>query len=62
MRSIIDAGYKFAAEPEAISTVLTGPASIPHLKMNVESVREPTLIKEHLDRLKNTLSHIVEYA
>ena len=62
VRSIIDAGYKFAAEPEAISTVLTGTASIPHLKMNVESVREPTLIKEHLDRLKNTLSHIVEYA
>jgi len=62
IKSIIEAGYKFAAEPEAISTVLTGTASIPHLKMNVESVREPTLRKEHLERLKNTLSHIAEYA
>ena len=60
--SVIEAGYKFAAEPESISTVLTGTASIPHLKMNVESIREPNLKKEHLDRLKNTLSHIVEYA
>ena len=60
--SVIEAGYKFAAEPESISTVLTGTTSIPHLKMNVESIREPNLKKEHLDRLKNTLSHIVEYA
>ena len=62
VKSIIEAGYKFAAEPQSISTVLTGTASIPHLQMNVESVREPTLTEEHLDRLKTTLSHIIEYA
>jgi len=62
VKSIIGARFNFAAEPEAISTVLTGTASIPLLKVNVESVREATLIEEHLDRLKNTLSHIVGYA
>ena len=60
--SVISAGYKFAAEPSSISTVLTGTASVEHLKMNVESMKEPSLIEDHMDRLKATLSHIIEYA
>ena len=62
MKSVIEAGYKFAAEPSSISTVLTGTASVEHLKMNVESMKEPSLIEDHMDRLKATLSHIIEYA
>ena len=62
VRSVIEAGYKFAGEPNSISTVLTGTSSIEHLRMNVESMKEPWLSEDHMDRLKNTLSHIVEYA
>lgn len=62
VRSVIEAGYKFAAEPSSISTVLTGTASIEHLRMNVESMKEPSLSEDHMDRLKKTLSHIIEYA
>ncbi|MCS5647959.1 MAG: aldo/keto reductase [Dehalococcoidia bacterium] len=62
VKSVIEAGYKFAAEPSSISTVLTGTASVEHLKMNVESMKEPSLIEDHMDRLKATLSHIIEYA
>ena len=62
VRSVIEAGYKFAGEPNSISTVLTGTSSIEHLRMNVESMKEPWLSEDHMDRLKKTLSHIVEYA
>ena len=62
VKSVIEAGYKFAAEPTTVSTVLTGTASIEHLTANVECLEEPYLPQHHTDRLKTTLSHIIQYA
>tara|TARA_B100001750_G_scaffold233597_1_gene234005 strand:+ start:280 stop:1227 length:948 start_codon:yes stop_codon:yes gene_type:complete len=60
--SIISAGYKFAAEPESISTVLTGTATINHLEENVEALKYPELSPDDNQTLKDLFSHIVEYA
>ena len=62
VKSVIEAGYKFAAEPTTVSTVLTGTASIEHLMANVECLEEPYLPQHQTDRLKTTLSHIIQYA
>ncbi|MDE0744328.1 MAG: aldo/keto reductase [SAR202 cluster bacterium] len=62
VKSVIEAGYKFAAEPTTVSTVLTGTASIEHLTANVKCLEEPYLPQHHTDRLKTTLSHIIQYA
>jgi hypothetical protein len=62
VKSVIEAGYKFAAEPTTVSTVLTGTASIEHLMANVECLEQPYLPQHHTDRLKTTLSHIIQYA
>ncbi len=62
VKSVIEAGYKFAAEPTTVSTVLTGTASIEHLMANVECLEEPYLPQHHTDRLKTTLSQIIQYA
>jgi len=59
--SVIDAGYKFAAEPKSISTVLTGTATISHLESNVKYLENPRLNKIDSDRLKCLFQDIVEY-
>lgn len=61
VKSVIDAGYKFAAEPQSISTVLTGTATISHLESNVRYLENPTLNQMDTKKLKNLFGHIVEY-
>ncbi len=61
VKSVIDAGYKFAAEPQSISTVITGTATISHLESNVRYLENPALNHMDTQKLKELFSHIVEY-
>jgi L-galactose dehydrogenase len=61
-RSVIEAGYKFAADHPAIATVLTGTASIAHLEANAAALDEPRLPEEDNVRLRQLFGHIAEYA
>ena len=60
--SVISAGYKFAADHTAISTVITGTADINHLESNIKSLSKPSLPKHHSELLKNLFGRIIEYA
>jgi len=52
-KELIGRGYQFAAEPKAVTTVISGTSNIKHLEANVASLN-CTLSKEDLSRLKNT--------
>ena len=60
--SIISAGYKFAADHPAISTVITGTADIKHLESNVNALSKPVLKSHDSIKLKNLFGEIIEYA
>ena len=60
--SVIGAGYKFAADHPAISTVLTGTASIEHLEENAAALDRPSLPASDKRRLMDLFGHIAEYA
>ena len=60
--SVISAGYKFAADHPAVSTVITGTASIAHLESNVAALETPRLPASDTRRIKELFGHIVEYA
>ena len=62
VESVIEAGYRFAAEPPGIATVLTGTSSIEHLNANARCLESPKLISAHSSRLKALFGGIVEYA
>ncbi len=49
--SVVSAGYRFAADHPAISTVLTGTSRIPNLETNASALAEPTLPVTHKRRL-----------
>lgn len=52
--SVVSAGYKFAADHPAITTVLTGTSNIEHLEKNAEALDSPRLSapdKQHLIEL-----------
>ncbi len=53
--TIIAAGYKFAADHPAISTVISGTSNINHLEENVAAFDNPALPKEHTALLKKLL-------
>lgn len=50
--SVISAGYKFAADHPAISTVITGTSRIAHLETNLEALLGPPLPVGDTDRLQ----------
>ena len=52
---LIHRGYQFAAEPEAVTTVISGTSSIAHLEANVAAI-DGTLSAEALSRLKSDYS------
>lgn len=58
--SVIDAGYRFAADHPAISTVLTGTGSIAHLEANVTSLLAAPLPEADKTRLRALFGHIAE--
>ena len=60
--SVVSAGYKFAAEPPAVSTVLTGTSSIDHLEQNVAALDNPRLAEADSLRLKELFGGIAQYA
>ena len=60
--SVIGAGYKFAADHPAVSTVVTGTTDIAHLEANAAALERPCLPPEDTLRIKDLFSHIVEYA
>jgi len=60
--SVISAGYKFGADHPAVSTVITGTASIEHLESNVVALETPRLPAEDAQRIKDLFGSIVEYA
>ena len=55
--TIIAAGYKFAADHPAISTVITGTSNIKHLEENIAAFQNPKLPHEHTTTLKTLLSN-----
>jgi aryl-alcohol dehydrogenase-like predicted oxidoreductase len=60
--SIIDAGYRFAADHPAISTVLTGTARVAHLEANVASLLASPLPPAVTARLRDLFGHLTEGA
>ena len=60
--SVIEAGYKFAADHPAVATVLTGTANIKHLEQNVAALEEPYLPELDKQRLIELFAEIAEYA
>jgi L-galactose dehydrogenase len=58
--SVVSAGYRFAAAPEAVSTVLTGTANLEHLKRNVTALLGPPLPEEDAARLRALFVGLVE--
>lgn len=60
--SVVAAGYKFAADHPAISTVLTGTTNIRHLEENARALEHPTLDPTDSGRLVDLFGRVVEYA
>jgi L-galactose dehydrogenase len=58
--SVVSAGYRFAAEPPAISTVLTGTANLHHLERNVAALLAPPLPDADSARLRALFGELVE--
>ncbi len=55
--TIISAGYKFAADHPAISTVISGTSNINHLEENVAAFENPSLPDDHTALLKQLLGN-----
>ena len=61
VQSVVDAGYKFAADHNAISTVLTGTSSTRHLRANIDSLETPSLPNSDRIRLERLFGEIAIY-
>ncbi len=59
--SVVAAGYKFAADHPAISTVVTGTSSEAHLEENAAALEKPYLSADDTRRAKELFGDIVEY-
>ena len=59
--SVISAGYMFAADHPAVSTVLTGTSSLEHLEGNAAALARPALSKSHSRRLIELFGEVAEY-
>jgi len=60
--SVVSAGYKFAANHPAVSTVLSGTASIAHLEANAAAIEDPRLPDKDTRRLIELFGEVDEYA
>jgi L-galactose dehydrogenase len=58
--SVVCAGYRFAAAPEAISTVLSGTANLAHLERNVAALLGSPLPEADAARLRGLFGGLVE--
>jgi len=59
--SVVSAGYKFAADHPAVSTVLTGTADPAHLESNAAALERPFLPRPDKERLVKLFAGISEY-
>jgi L-galactose dehydrogenase len=58
--SVVSAGYRLAAAPAAISTVLTGTANLEHLERNAAALLGPPLPEADVRRLRVLFGDLVE--
>jgi L-galactose dehydrogenase len=58
--SVVSAGYRFAAAPESVSTVLTGTADQSHLELNVAATVGNSLDEPDVARLRQLFRDLVE--
>lgn len=58
--SLVDAGYRFGAEPEEIDTVIVGTGNVDHLEANIRSIHAAPLPEEHSARLRELFGHLAE--
>ena len=58
--SIPAAAYKFAAQPKAVSTVITGTSNCQHLTNNISALVGSHLPEEKIKKLRQIFGHISE--
>jgi len=58
--SVVSAGYKFAADHPAVSTVITGTSRIENLERNVAALEQPVLPAEDKERLVELFGELAE--
>lgn len=56
--SLTRAAYQFAAQSQAVSTVLVGTGNIEHLRQNVADILSPGLSAEQMAHLQRTFGHL----
>ena len=59
--SVISAGYKFAADHPAVSTVLTGTSNIDHLEANIKAMENPAIAENDRRRLQDLFGEFAIY-
>jgi len=60
VESVTAAAYKFAAAPEAVSTVITGTSKLSHLRSNIDAILGSPLATEDMARLNDIFGHMSE--
>ena len=60
VESVPAASYRFALEPAAVSTVLTGTASADHLRSNIRAIEQGPLPRADRERLQQIFGHLDE--
>ena len=60
VRSVMEAGYRFAIEPDVVGTVLTGTSKEQHLKQNLSAIAAGPLPKTLHSEIKSRYGHLTQ--
>ena len=60
VRSVMEAGYRFAIEPDVVGTVLTGTSKEQHLKQNLSAIAAGPLPKTLRSKIKSRYGHLTQ--